>query len=418
MVVLQANKFFYEKGGTERYLFLLSEALEERGHRVAHFAMAHPANRPSPWSHHFVSRREYDGAGLAASLRHAGSFIRSGEAARRIDALVAEARPDVAHLHNIYHQLTPSIIVALKRRGIPVVMTLHDYKLVCPNYSLFAKGAFCYRCQGGSFQNAVRVRCSGDSRVRGALLAMEAYWQRWTRVYDAVDCFIAPSRYLRDTIVAAGTDAGRVRHVPGFVDPPGTRGEEPLSPADARVLASLPGRFVVYFGRLSAEKGLETLLEAVARLPEVPLVVCGDGPEAGRLSALARVRAPERVHFTGFAARALLERIVARAAASVIPSLSPENAPYTGLESAAAGVPLIVSDMGGLPEMAGVVGGHVFAHGDAAALAERIAEVWADGASARERAAGGRATALAHYARARHVAAVEAIYAQVVTGGR
>ena len=169
MVILQANKFYYEKGGSERYFFALSRALESRGHSVVPFSMQHPRNHASPYSRHFVPRRDYDATGASPkSLGAALSFVRSGDAARRIRALVDETKPGIAHLHNIYHQLTPSIIDALADRGVPVVMTLHDYKLVCPSYGMFAHGAYCYRCRGGRFERAIQVGCGGSRARSGA----------------------------------------------------------------------------------------------------------------------------------------------------------------------------------------------------------------------------------------------------------
>lgn len=236
MVVLQANKFFYLRGGSERYMFLLSDALERRGHDVVHFSMAHPQNAPSAYAKHFVKRRDYDGA--AFPISNAISFIRSKEAAQNIAALIAEKRPDVAHLHNIYHQLTPSIIGVLKSHGIPVVMTAHDYKLVCPNYSMFAHGEHCYKCKGGAYINAARTRCAGGSFARSAMLSLEAYWQKFSRVYGKLDRILAPSHYMRDTLVDGGYPADTVVHLPNFVPEPGDPGE--LSASEAKTLSSLP----------------------------------------------------------------------------------------------------------------------------------------------------------------------------------
>jgi hypothetical protein len=126
-----------------------------------------------------------------------------------VGELLDEVHPDVAHLHNIYHQLTPSIIDVLAARGVPLVMTLHDYKLVCPSYAMFAHGDVCRRCRGGKFFHAVTVSCAG-SRARSALLAAESYWQRWTRVYDRVDCFIAPSEFLRGIMLDGGVAPERI----------------------------------------------------------------------------------------------------------------------------------------------------------------------------------------------------------------
>lgn len=419
MVVLQANKFFWLKGGAERYFFSVSDELESRGHPVAHFAMEHPENRPSPYSKYFVRHRDYDSpAGALRTLSQAASFIRSREAARRVTELVRDHRPDVAHLHNTYHQLTPSIIEALDEAGVPVVMTLHDYKLNCPNYCHFARGEYCYRCQGGRYYNAARVRCSGGSFARSALLSVEAYWQRRTGVYGRVRRFIAPSRFMRDHTAAAAADIGidpaRVVYLPSLCPSPETGSG--LSEAEQAVLDGLPATFVLYFGRLSVEKGLDSLLDAAERLPEVPFVLCGDGPQREALEAAVSGRALENTQFTGYANKPLLERIVERARVAVLPAIWPENAPFTVIEAAAAGVPLVVSDMGGLPEMAEIVSGVVFRRGDGADMAQKIKALWNDPAGAAARGQAGRQAAVEYFDTDRHMEALLEIYDEVRRG--
>ena len=220
MRVLQVNKFFFDKGGTERYLFALSDALEARGHKVIHFSMHHPDNRPSPYADYFVAQKDYEHPDSPlARLAMGSSFIRSREAASRIRSLIEATRPDIAHLHNIYHQITPSILPILKRAGIPVVMTLHDYKLICPNYSLFDGSSYCYRCRGGRFYRAPLTRCRDGSIVLSALVSAEAYWQKLTGVYESVVYFLSPSRFIRNTFVAEGYSRDRVIYLPAFVPP-------------------------------------------------------------------------------------------------------------------------------------------------------------------------------------------------------
>jgi glycosyltransferase involved in cell wall biosynthesis len=413
MVVLQVNKFFWLKGGAERYFFSLSGELARRGHDVVHFSMQHPANRPSPYAAYFVSRRDYESpAGGLRTLSQAASFIRSREAARRIRRLVRDHRPDVAHLHNTYHQLTPSIIAALDEAGVPVVVTLHDYKLVCPKYSHFAGGRYCYRCRGGHYLQALLTRCSDGSLSRSALLSAEAYWQRWTGVYGRVRAWLAPSRFMRDRIVEAagdiGIEAGRVTHLPSFCPP--VEGPSGMSDADQAVLDALPEAYVLYFGRLGVEKGLEGLIEAAGRLPGVPFVLVGDGPHRPALERMVADRSLGNVRFAGYADQPLLERVVERAAVSVLPAIWPENAPFTVIEAAAAGVPQIVSDMGGLPEMAEIVSGLVFRHGDGADLAARIEELWSDPEAARARGEAGRKAAREYFDRDRHMGSLLKIY--------
>lgn len=408
MVVLLINKFFFEKGGSERYFFMQSDELAARGHDVVHFSMTHPRNRPSPWAEHFVAHRDFERRPPLRSIPEmARSFVRSREAAGRIERLIDASQPDVAHLHNIYHQLTPSIIPVLRRRGIPVVMTLHDYKLICPNYTLFAHGRFCDRCIGGRFHHAAIMRCHESSLWKSALLSVEAYWQLATKVYDGVDVLIAPSRYMRDALVGAGFAPERVRYLPSFL--PTAVGDGPSAAA-----AEIPGDYLLYFGRLSREKGLLTLLRALSNRPGIALVVAGDGPQRGELEEFASRRDMRNVRFTGYLEKHDLDAVVRGARAVVLPAEWPENAPFTVLEAAMQGVPVIVSDMGGLPEMAEIVGGRVFPAGDDEALSGAIDDVWEDGAGARERARAGQAAVEAHYDRERHMEALESIYGSLL----
>lgn len=411
MRILQVNKFFYEKGGTERYFFTVSRALERRGHRISHFSMRHPDNADSPYSRFFVSEKNYEGNGARLDDVRAGlSFIRSREAAKKLQLLIDDDKPDIAHLHNIYHQITPSIIPVLKRSRVRVVMTLHDYKLICPNYSLFDGTAFCYRCRGRRFHRAVTTRCRDGSFMKSLLLSIEAYWQKITRVYEDVAFFLAPSRYMHDAFVAEGFSPDRVVYLAPFVAPAVPTAD---APAASRVVEGLPEKYVVYFGRLSPEKGLFTLLEAIGRLARVPLVVCGDGPQRKALEdGASRMRA--RVHFTGRLGKEALDAVVTRATAAVLPSESPENAPYTVLEAMAMGIPVVVSNMGGLPELARMGGGVVFPAGDVAALEEKLYDLWEDKGLAADIGRRGQRAVTEHLSEERHIDGLEAVYGKAL----
>jgi glycosyltransferase involved in cell wall biosynthesis len=421
MRVLQVNKFFYEKGGTERYFFSVSRALERRGHTVVHFSMRHPDNLASPYSDYFVSSREYSNrGGKFNDISDGLSFIRSREAARNIARLVGKTRPDVAHLHNIYHQITPSILPVLRGAGIPVVMTLHDHKLICPNYSLFDGRTYCYRCRGGRFHRAAATRCNEGSFARSLLLSIEAYWQKFTRVYDGVGVFVAPSRYMRGMFLAEGYSPDRVVYIPPFVGADestpkvGPAGPTRQGKGAECAVEPPPDRFILYFGRLGAEKGLFSLLDAVSGLGDVPLVVCGDGPLRRSLEARAAKTVPGRIRFMGHLGMSGVDAVVRRASAVVLPSIAAENAPYTVLEAMAAGVPVIVSNVGGLPELAEAGGGLVFTAGSAGELAERIREVWENPTLASEMGAKGRRFVSEELREDRHIARLENVYRKAV----
>ena len=202
-------------------------------------------------------------------------------------------------LAHLYHQLTPSILDAARERGVPAVMTLHDYKLVCPRYDLLRHGRPCDACVEQGPAACLRHRCAGGSWARSAWLAAESTFQRARGSYDAVRLFLAPSRFLEGVLVRGGYDPNRLRHVPNFVPAPAADGG-----------AGDPQR-VVYAGRLSPEKGVETLLLAFARLGRGRLVVCGDGPLRHRVQALAAATKPGTIELRGHLDRPSLEAEIA-----------------------------------------------------------------------------------------------------------
>jgi glycosyltransferase involved in cell wall biosynthesis len=359
--ILVVNKFFWVKGGSERVLFELAAGYERAGHDVSHFAMRSARNLPSPWSGHFASELSWEG-GTLARLRTAGRVIHSVEAARRIRELVRSVRPDVAHLHNFHHQLSPSIVDVLRREGIPAVHTLHDYKVICPNYLLYTEGAPCERCRGGRFYHAVLHRCVRGSRAASLVAFAEMTWHRRARTLErGIARFVSPSRFLRDKLVSFGFDERRIRVVPNGLD------------ATTFARAERPGAGFLYAGRLSREKGVHTLLRAVGSVPGVRLTVCGTGPAEEELRALAQREAPGRVQFAGhLEADDLLARLRG-SRALVLPSEWYENAPMAVLESLASGVPVVATDLGGTAEMVrDGVSGLLTPAGDAGALAERL----------------------------------------------
>ncbi len=364
--ILNVNKFHYVRGGSERYYFDLQELLRERGHDVISFSMTHPANRPSAQAAYFVPHVAWDGGGsVGSAVAAAAGVISSRTARRRIDALLSAERVDVAHLHNVAHQLSPSIFGPLRRRKIPVVQTLHDYKLICPNYRLFTEGAPCERCRGGRYWNAWRHRCQGGAAA-SLLIAVESSIHRGAGSYQrGVDLFLAPSRFLFEKAVAFGIPEERLRHLPYPI---------PL-PTDA--VESERGGYFLYAGRLTAEKGLRTLLAAAERAPGVRIEIAGDGELRDEVAALA-ARCPG-VTLRGHLAPDEVLRLQRGAIAVVVPSEWYENLPFAILEAFAAGTPAIASRIGGIPEL--VVDGEtgwLFPPGDAAALAERLTRAAAD----------------------------------------
>jgi len=200
MKILLANKFFFLSGGSERVYFQERDFLIDQGVQVLDFSMEGSRNFYSPYSGFFVSNVDYHNPGsFWNKIRQGGDFIHSKEAVERIERLVQKEKPDLAHLHNIYHQISPSIIQVLKKRGVKVVLTLHDGKLICPSYLMLNKGEICTACAGQYFWKTVATRCQ-NSMSRALLLMLEAYWHKWKGSYELVDLFIAPSMFIAELI--------------------------------------------------------------------------------------------------------------------------------------------------------------------------------------------------------------------------
>jgi glycosyltransferase involved in cell wall biosynthesis len=391
------NKFVYARGGAEDYMLGLARMIEQEGGRTVFFAMRDPRNLPMPTERFFPSNVDFDQpTGAGERVRAVGRMVHSSQARRGMHQLLAGTRVDVAHLHNIYHQLSPSILKPLKTAGVPIVMTAHDYKLVCPVYTLTTHGHGCTRCVGGSPWNALRLRCYRGTVAGSAAVAFESWLHRRTGAYDPIDVVISPSTFLRDRLGEGGMAADRIEVIPNFVDASGTPATE-------------PGTSVLYAGRLSHEKGVDLLIRAVAGT-SLEVRVAGTGPEEGRLMALAReLGAP--VTFLGHLARPALQEELARALAVVVPSTWPENCPLIVLEAMAAGRPLVASRVGGLPELArdGEEGVLVEA-GNVEELRAALLALAGDPARAAELGRAGRARAVAEFSPNAHLARILDVY--------
>lgn len=337
--LLSINNFFYRRGGSEAVFFEHNRLLEEAGWDVVPFAMCDSRNLPTPWAVHFADPVELAAAQpLQRKFIAAGKLIYSFEARRRVRHLVQLTQPTIAHAHNIYHHLSPSILLELRHQGVPVVMTLHDLKLACPAYKMFSHGAVCERCRGGHLRHVVSNRCIKGSLGMSALVWLEMTLHRLLDLYAAnIRRFVVPSRFFLAKLTEWGFDAAQFVHIPNFVD------TETLPVADA------DGQGFVYFGRLVPEKGVATLISAAARA-RVRLLIVGTGPEESALRRLADECGGD-VAFTGHLHGAALRDAVGSARAIVIPSEWYENAPVSLMEASAMGKVVIGARIGGIPEL-------------------------------------------------------------------
>jgi glycosyltransferase involved in cell wall biosynthesis len=336
---LYCNKYNYPFSGTEVYLFELMDLMRRQGHDVALFSMADRRGDPTPYDRHFVPHIDFKAdAGLWPKAQLAAHAIYSTEARRKMRKMIEDFRPDVAHVRNIYHHLSPSILWELKARNVPVLYHLNDFKLLCPSYNLVAHGEACEACKGGAFWHALPRNCYPGVGARSTLVT-EAYVHHWLGTYrKCVDLFLAPSQFVRDKFVEHGWDRGKFKCLSHFQSPhPVTR-----APNDGPIL---------YFGRLSEEKGVGDLVRAMQQVPELRLVVAGDGPQRAVLQELAASLSLNNVEFVGHVGREERDRLIAQSRFTVLPSHAYETLGKTILESFALGRAVVASDTGSRREL-------------------------------------------------------------------
>ena len=338
--------------------------LRRHGHDVSLMGMGPEAEAVEDFPTYTVSSLDYHQLqSWCEQATAAARMLYSLEAKRCMRRLISRERPDVVHFHNIYHQLSPSIIDAAAEAGVPCVMTLHDYKLTCAIYCHNRRGTVCEDCRYGRYWNVARHRCTDNFLPRSLLNALEMYLHhRVLRIYRQLDAFIAPSRFLRDKTEELGSE-GKLVHLPYF-----------LNPADFEPTYAPDTGRIIYFGRLAPEKGLLTLLDAM-KDTDLELLLVGRGPMETRLRRKTHRLRLKNVRFVGFQPQSELKRIVARCSFAVIPSIWYENYPVSVMESFAQGKPVVGADIGGIPELVGRNRGLLFEPGNPADLRKKLQEL-------------------------------------------
>jgi glycosyltransferase involved in cell wall biosynthesis len=409
MRILHVNKFLYRRGGAEGYLIDLAALQRAHGDEVEFFGMAHPDNdAPQRYAAHFPPHVELEPppSGLVRRAGAAGRMVWSPASRRGLTRVLDDFRPDVIHLHNIYHQLSPSVLRAARDARVPCVMTLHDYKLACPSYQLLAGGAICDACVTGGPWQATRRRCKDGSLAASAMLSAESWWHRVSGAYGPVSAFISPSEFLAGVMRRARVYPERLHVLRHFAD------------VDAVPVKDAPGGGVGYAGRLAPEKGVDTLIDAVGRLDGVVLDIAGDGPERAALERRAAAVAPGRVRFHGRLPSVALHALLRRCAVAAVPSRWYENQPLAVLEAYACGLPVVATDLGGLPELVRPgEDGEIVPASDPAALGTALAGLLADPARAYRMGLRGRRRVERDFAPGTHLAGLRAIYAGVRAAG-
>lgn len=398
MKILMVNKFFYIKGGSETYYFALKRLLESKGHEVIDFSMKDPKNFESPYSDYFVEAVDYNGPnGFKDKIRAARNIIYSKEARVKFESLVKATKPDVVHLHIFQHQLSPSILDVCKKYNLPVVYTAHDLKMLCLNYVMMTHGEICEKCKGGHYFNCARNKCVKNSFAKSMINVCEGYLHKWRKSYDAIDVIVTPSNFYRKKFIEFGVSEQRVIHLANFLDR-----ERP-----AVNLSDDCGKYFLYFGRLSREKGIMTLIKAFEKYAEAggtsDLYIVGNGPCMDDINAYLTEKGLTKVKLLGFKSGQDLIDVVGNARAVILPSEWYENGPYSAIEALQLGRPIIGSELGGIPELIDK-NGYIFRHGDVdelsgilASFPDKDSEEYKELSQASFRIYDERYTAASHY---------------------
>jgi glycosyltransferase involved in cell wall biosynthesis len=362
MKILLINKFLYPKGGDAICSLATGKLLEQKGHQVVYWGMQHPDNPEYQYKNYFVDNVDYlKKSSLKKQIQTGLNVLYSFEAKKKVEHLVIKEEPDLVHLNNFAHQISPSILHVFKKHRIPVVMTMHDFKLVCPVYSLLSNYKVCEKCSRGRYYHCLLNRCTKDSLAKSFINTAEMYLHHnIMQIYKLIDVYIAPSKFLKDKVIQMGFKA-RIEHLSNFIDDD-----------QSQTINTPAKKEIIYFGRLHQEKGLITLIKAVEGL-DIKLKIIGEGPQKSELESLIKEKEFTNIELKGYMKKPQLKKEINNASFTVLPSESYENNPLSVIESFALEKPVIGSRLGGIPELVqDEKTGLTFTPGDSADLCKKI----------------------------------------------
>lgn len=361
MKILAVNKFYYMKGGSEAYYFSLNNLCIEKGHDIVPFSMKDEKNFHSEFQDNFINNVNYQDMSLKTKVVNSAKIVYSVEAYNKIKKITCNTKPDIAHLHIFQHQLSPSIIHGLRKCGIPIVNTVHDLKVMCPNYKMLNNKGICEECKGSKYYRCFLNSCVKNSKLNSIVNTLEAYLHKFLKSYELVDMYICPSEFFRKKLIEFGIAVNKTVHIPNFID---IKEFEPCYEAED---------YFVYMGRLSEEKGISTLIEAMNEVKASKLYVLGSGHLEVELMKQVKDSKLDNVEFLGFKTGEELENIIRKSKFVVIPSICYENCPMSVIEAMAYGKSVIGSNIGGIPELIqDEITGLIFKSGDKNDLASKI----------------------------------------------
>ncbi len=362
------NKFLHLNGGSETYILKLGEYLKRQGHQVEYFGMKHEKMCMGNTINVYTKEMDFHTSSVLSKISYPFKIIYSVEARKKIRLILDEFSPDVVHLNNFNYQLTPSIILEIikwrKKRGkeCRIIYTAHDYQLICPNHMLYnvEEKSICEKCIEGHFESCLKSRCIHGSSMRSAIGMLEAFFWNKVKVYQYIDKIICCSEFMKEKIDKNLILSDKTLALHNFIE------------GDAN-LKTEKKNYVLYFGRLSEEKGVLTLQKVCKALPDIPFVFAGNGPLENTMEKLPNVS------YVGFKSGEELIKLISEAQFSIYPSEWYENCPFSVMESQMYGTPVIGAKIGGIPELI-VEGktGLLFANGDEKDLKTKIELLWKD----------------------------------------
>ncbi len=368
MKILMVNKFLHPNGGSETYIFRLGEYLKKKGHEVQYFGMEHRDRCVGNDVNAYTSEMDFHVGSKLKKLTYPFKTIYSFEARKKIRKVLESFRPDVVHLNNFNFQLTPSILVEIRKwskkskHTVKIIYTAHDYQLLCPNHMMRmpVQNLNCERCSAGQFVNCIKGSCIHGSKVKSIIGAAEGFYWNRRNIYQEIDTIICPSDFMQRKLNINSIFRNKTTVLHNFVIQTEWKDVEKKN-------------YILYFGRFSEEKGVKTLLKVCSCLPELPFVFAGSGPLEGEVEKVSNIKN------VGFQKQRELENLIREARFCICPSECYENCPFSVLESQLYGTPVLGADIGGIPELIQVnITGELFESGNSEQLKNKIEKMWKD----------------------------------------
>ena len=365
MNILIVNWSWYPSGGDWTYISIIKSVYENHGHKVIPFSVKNYKNETSEYEKYFINQIDYKILNKTKSfpniLKVIKKSIYSFEAIKKLNLLLKDNKIDIAQLVSINSYQTPGIIPLLKKFNIPIVWRLVDYKLICPNTTLFSNGNICQLCKDGKFYKCITHRCKKKSFMASIIAAMECYFYKFNKAYNKVDLFSFQSKFTRDKFVEFGLDQNMTSILPNPVE------YENFTPNFKHK------NYILFYGRLEKHKGIFTLLKSMKQLPEIELRVIGDGRELDECKKFVNKNLMKNVGFLGPIWGQKLYEEINNCSFVIVPSEWYEPSPYSILQSFAAGKAVIGSNLGGIPDLIiDKYNGLLFKSGDYGELAQKI----------------------------------------------